>query len=150
MKKIYTDGACKNNPGKGGWAFIILEGGDKKIDEGVGSKELSTNNQMEMQAVIEGLKKTEPGETLGVYSDSAYVVNCFKNDWISGWKKKGWKNSQRKPVKNKELWEEMDALVSARNIEFFKVPAHLDTDHPDYDPFNDAVDKLADNAARNA
>jgi len=149
MKKIYTDGACKGNPGKGAWAFLILENGEK-IEDGFGPDKMTTNNQMEMKAVIEGLKKTEKGEILEVYSDSAYVVNCFKQNWIAGWKKKGWKNSQRKPVKNKELWEEMDALVSARTVDFFKVVAHLPKGHKDYDEHNDYVDELASNTAYNA
>lgn len=144
MKKIYTDGACKKNPGKGGWAFIMLDGENRDLDQGVGSNPMTTNNVMEMQAVIEGLQKTDKGEKVEVYSDSAYVVNCFKDDWISGWKKKGWKNSKRQDVKNRELWETMDVLVNERHVEFIKVKAHST------DEFNNRVDKMASDAAREA
>ncbi len=150
MKKIYTDGACKKNPGKGGWAYLILDASNNELGDGSGSNPSTTNNRMEMTAVIEGLKRTEAGEVIEIYSDSAYVVNCFRDNWIAGWKKRGWKNSKRQPVENRELWEEMDSLVEERSVEFFKVKAHCKENHPDYDPYNDKVDRIADLVARNA
>ena len=142
MKKVYTDGACKNNPGKGGWAFIILDNENKQLSEGVGSDKETTNNRMEMQAVISALETTNIGEKVEIYSDSAYVVNCFKDNWIAGWKKRGWVNSKRKPVENRDLWESMDLLVSQRNVDFIKVKGHSN------DQYNNKVDQMASDAAK--
>ena len=144
MRKIYTDGACKNNPGKGGWAFVMLNESDKEVDEGFGSVKESTNQRMEMQAVISGLEKTDLKESVEIYSDSAYVVNCFNNNWMVGWKENGWKNRKNQDVKNKDLWVEMDDLVSNRSVTFIKVKGHSDN------ALNNKVDEMASNAAKNA
>jgi len=140
MKKIYTDGACKKNPGKGGWAFIILEN-NEIINKGFGSKIDATNQQMELMAVIESLKKINQGEVVEVYSDSAYVVNCFNENWMDNWKKNGWVNAANKKVANKELWEELDELMTNKNVSYIKVKGHSG------DKNNELVDKMATSAS---
>ena len=98
---IYTDGACSGNPGPGGWGTILMFGDHKK--EISGGNPDTTNNMMEITAVIEGLKMLKFPCEVEVYSDSAYVVNCFKNGWIDNWQKNHWKTASKEPVKNKEL-----------------------------------------------
>ena len=100
---IYTDGACSGNPGPGGWGAMLMYKGNKK--EISGGKENTTNNVMELTAVIEGLKLLKFPCKVKLYSDSAYVVNAFVQKWIFGWLKNGWKNSSKEPVKNKELFD---------------------------------------------
>ena len=137
MKKVtlYTDGACSGNPGKGGWGAVLLFGQFEKQMSGV--NELTTNNQMELTAVIEGLKALkEPCEVL-VYSDSAYVVNAFNNDWISGWQQNNWRNSKKDPVANRELWEELIELTKIHKVTFNKVKGHAG------DKYNEICDSLA-------
>ena len=137
MKKVtlYTDGACSGNPGKGGWGAVLLFGQFEKQMSGV--NELTTNNQMELTAVIEGLKALkEPCEVL-VYSDSAYVVNAFNNDWISGWQQNNWRNSKKDPVANRELWEELIELTRVHKVTFNKVKGHAG------DKYNEICDSLA-------
>ena len=137
---IYTDGACSGNPGPGGWGAILMYKDHKK--ELSGGKKETTNNIMEMTAVIEALKnlKFPCNQTVEVYSDSAYVVNAFNNHWIEGWKKKNWKNASKEPVKNKELWEELDKLVQKFQVKFIKVKGHSDNE------YNNRCDELARNA----
>ena len=101
---IYTDGACSGNPGPGGWGSILMMGENKK--EISGGKKETTNNIMELTAVIEALKLLKRPCKVNLYSDSAYVVNAFLQNWILGWIKNGWKNSNKEEVKNKELWQE--------------------------------------------
>ena len=140
MKKviIYTDGACSGNPGPGGWGTILMYEGNKK--EISGGNLDTTNNVMEMTAVIEGLKMLKYPCEVEIYSDSAYVVNAFNQHWIDGWKKKGWKNSSKEDVKNRELWEEMDRLIQNHNVTFIKVKVHSDNE------YNNRCDELARNA----
>lgn len=140
MKKviIYTDGACSGNPGPGGWGTILMYEGTKK--EISGGNPNTTNNIMEMTAVIEGLKMLKYPCEVEVYSDSAYVVNAFNQHWIEGWKKKGWKNSSKEDVKNRELWEELDKLTQSHKVEFIKVKGHSDND------YNNRCDELARSA----
>ena len=140
MKKviIYTDGACSGNPGPGGWGTILMYEGNKK--EISGGNLDTTNNVMEMTAVIEGLKMLKYPCEVEIYSDSAYVVNAFNQHWIDGWKKKGWKNSSKEDVKNRELWEEMDRLIQNHNVTFIKVKGHSDNE------YNNRCDELARNA----
>ena len=102
---IYTDGACSGNPGPGGWGAILMLGENRK--EISGGSENTTNNIMELTAVIEALKILKRPCKVNVYSDSAYVVNAFLQKWIYGWMKKGWKTASGDPVKNKELWQEL-------------------------------------------
>lgn len=132
---IYTDGACSGNPGPGGWGTILMYKDSKK--EISGYKEDTTNNVMEITAVIEGLKLLKEPCKVQIYSDSAYVVNAFNQHWIENWIKKNWQNSKKEPVKNKELWLELYALVKQHEVEFIKVKGHSDNE------FNNRCDELA-------
>ena len=135
---IYTDGACSGNPGPGGWGTILMYKDTKK--EISGGNPDTTNNVMEITAVIEGLKLLKEPCKVQVYSDSAYVVNAFNQHWIENWIKKNWQNSKKEPVKNKELWLELYALVKQHEVEFIKVKGHSDNE------FNNRCDELARNA----
>ena len=137
---IYTDGACSGNPGPGGWGSILMYKGNKK--EISGGKEDTTNNVMELTAVIEGLKLLKFPCKVKLYSDSAYVVNAFVQKWIYGWLKNGWKNSSKEPVKNKELWQELYNLTKIHEVEFIKVKGHADNE------YNNRCDELARNAIK--
>ena len=138
---IYTDGACSGNPGPGGWGTILMYKDTKK--EISGGNPDTTNNIMEITAVIEGLKLLKEPCKVQVYSDSAYVVNAFNQHWIENWIKKNWQNSKKEPVKNKELWLELYALVKQHEVEFIKVKGHSDNE------FNNRCDELARNAILN-
>ena len=107
MIKIYTDGSCLENPGNGGWAAIIID--DEKKTQIKGSKKNTTNNQMELLAPIEALKKIPKGIKLEIFTDSKYVKSGI-TEWIHNWKKNGWKTANKKEVSNKELWTELDLL----------------------------------------
>tara|TARA_Y100000034_G_scaffold112076_1_gene145724 strand:- start:245 stop:688 length:444 start_codon:yes stop_codon:yes gene_type:complete len=139
MKQIFTDGACSVNPGPGGWAYIIKNNGIKIFD-GVGYDPATTNNRMEMKAVIAGLAmltlKFGDNVEATVVSDSAYVINGITK-WIHGWKKKDWINSSKKPVKNKDLWEEIDELNNRHKITWEHVRGHQG--HPE----NEECDRMA-------
>ncbi len=137
---IYTDGACSGNPGPGGWGAMLMYKGNKK--EISGGKENTTNNVMELTAVIEGLKLLKFPCKVKLYSDSAYVVNAFIQKWIYGWIKNGWKNSSKEPVKNKELWQELYELTKTHEVEFIKVKGHADNE------YNNRCDELARNAIK--
>ena len=137
---IYTDGACSGNPGPGGWGAMLMYKGNKK--EISGGKQNTTNNVMELTAVIEGLKLLKFPCKVKVYSDSAYVVNAFIQKWIYGWIKNGWKNSSKEPVKNKELWQELYELTKTHEVEFIKVKGHADNE------YNNRCDELARNAIK--
>ncbi len=132
---IYTDGACSGNPGPGGWAAVLLYGDNRKEISG-GSKN-TTNNIMEITAVIEALKCLKFECEAKVHSDSAYVVNCFNNGWIQKWKKNNWQTASKEPVKNKELWEELYNLVQKHKVEFIKVKGHSNVE------LNNRCDELA-------
>lgn len=137
MKKVilYTDGACSGNPGIGGWAFVLdYKGIQKKCS---GGEVETTNNRMELKAVIEGLKALKEPCKVEIYSDSAYVVNAFKNDWIISWQLNSWKNSQNKEVLNKDLWLELLNLCSKHTTTFIKVKGHADNE------LNNLCDKMA-------
>ena len=135
---IYTDGACSGNPGPGGWGSILMYKDTKKEISGASAD--TTNNIMEITAVIEGLKLLKEPCIVQIYSDSAYVVNAFNQHWIENWIKKNWQNSKKEPVKNKELWLELYALVKKHKVEFIKVKGHSDNE------FNNRCDELARNA----
>ena len=137
---IYTDGACSGNPGPGGWGSILMYKENKK--EISGGKIETTNNIMELTAVIEGLKLLKFPCKVKLYSDSAYVVNAFNQKWIFGWIKNGWKNSSKDPVKNKELWQELYDLTKIHEVEFIKVKGHADNE------YNNRCDELARNAIK--
>ena len=132
---IYTDGACSGNPGPGGWGAILMYKGIKKEISG-GNKQ-TTNNIMELTAVIEGLKMLKFPCEVDLYSDSAYVVNAFEQKWIFGWLKNNWKTAGKDPVKNKELWQELYDLTKIHTVNFIKVKGHSDNE------FNNRCDELA-------
>ncbi len=132
---IYTDGACSGNPGPGGWGSILMYKENKK--EISGGKKETTNNVMELTAVIEALKILKFNCKVSVYSDSAYVVNAFNQKWIYGWMKNGWKNASKEPVKNKELWQELYALTKEHDVTFIKVKGHSDNE------YNNRCDEMA-------
>lgn len=137
---IYTDGACSGNPGPGGWGAILMYKGNKK--EISGGMKNTTNNIMEVTAVIEALKCLKVESNVSVYSDSAYTVNAFNQGWIYNWIKKGWKTASGEPVKNKELWQELYDLTKKHKVEFIKVKGHSDNE------FNNRCDELARNAIK--
>ncbi|PWV97955.1 ribonuclease HI [Paenibacillus cellulosilyticus] len=111
---IYTDGACSGNPGPGGWGAVLFFGQHKK--EISGGEKYTTNNRMEIQAVIEALQILKEPCKAAVYSDSAYVVNCFQNNWIRGWLRNGWKNSKGHPVENQDLWQSLWGLMQIHKV----------------------------------
>ena len=138
MKKVilYTDGACSGNPGVGGWgAVLMFKGAEKRIS---GAEAETTNNRMEMTAVIEGLKCLKEPCEVEVYSDSAYTEG-----WIYSWEKNGFKKADNKPVLNEELWRELLRLTRVHNVTFIKVKGHADNE------YNNLCDKLATTAVKN-
>ena len=132
---LYTDGACSGNPGPGGWGAILILGDNMK--EISGGSPTTTNNIMELTAVIEGLKILKRPCKVQVYSDRAYVVNAFTQKWIYGWMKKNWRNASGDPVKNKELWQELYNLTNVHEVTFNKVKGHANDD------LNNRCDELA-------
>lgn len=132
---LYTDGACSGNPGLGGYAGILMYGDYKK--EYNGSETETTNNRMELMAVIYGLKQLKYPCKVKVYSDSAYTVNAYLNGWIYAWRKSGWKKADGKAVLNTDLWEELYRLTTIHEVEFNKVAGHADNE------FNNRCDELA-------
>ena len=138
---IYTDGACSGNPGPGGWgAVLMFQGKQKEISGGAKN---TTNNIMEITAVIEALKLLKESCKVKIYSDSAYVVNAFNEHWIEGWIAKNWQNSKKEPVKNKELWQELISLKNKHQVTFIKVKGHSTN------KFNNRCDFLATSAIKN-
>jgi len=133
---VYTDGACLGNPGPGGWAWAVPDGQYRS-----GSEVRSTNQRMEIHAVLDALRELDGA--VSVHSDSTYVVNCFRDRWYEGWLRKGWRNSQRKPVANQDLWAPLLEIYLPRRdeIRFSWVKGHGG------DPMNDLVDRLAVEAA---
>ena len=138
MIKIYTDGSCLGNPGNGGWAAIIIN--DEKKIKIKGSKKNTTNNQMELFAPIKALKKISKGSKVQIFTDSKYVKSGI-TEWIHNWKKNGWKTADKQPVKNKELWKELDLLNNEFEIKWSWVKAHS------MDKLNNEVDLIAREAA---
>jgi ribonuclease HI len=137
MNRIHTDGACRGNPGPGGWAWA-----SGREDFGSGAAPHTTNQRMEVMAVIEALRE-HPEGAVEIVSDSNYVVKCFHDRWYEGWKRRNWKNSKGQPVANQDLWETLISLVleSGRNVTFSWVKGHSG------DVMNDFVDQLATAAA---
>ncbi len=132
---IYTDGACSGNPGPGGWAAVLIYGEYKK--EIYGGNKNTTNNIMELTAIVEGLKSLKQECEVEVYSDSAYSVNAFNQGWIYNWIKKGWKTADGSEVKNKELWQELYTLTKKHKVTFIKVKGHSNVE------LNNRCDELA-------
>lgn len=122
---IYTDGACSGNPGKGGYGGIYIKP-NGKAEEFSGGEDVTTNNRMELMAVIVGLEKTAENSKVKVYSDSAYVVNAFNQNWLTNWKRNGWRTAGGSEVLNSDLWKELSTIVTARDVEFIKVKGHSD------------------------
>lgn len=137
---IYTDGACSGNPGPGGWGALLIWKGKKR--ELTGSEPESTNNRMEMRAVIEALKALKRPCHVKIHSDSALIVNAFKQGWIENWKKRGWKKANKKPVENQDLWKEMLAAMNDHKVSWIKVKGHADNE------LNNRVDRLAVEASK--
>ena len=138
MIKIYTDGSCLGNPGNGGWAAIIIDN-NKKIQI-KGSKKDTTNNQMELLAPIKALKKIPKGSNVQIFTDSKYVKSGI-TEWIHNWKKNGWKTASKQPVKNKDLWTELDQMTNEFQIKWSWVKGHST------DVLNNEVDLIAREAA---
>jgi ribonuclease HI len=130
----FTDGACRGNPGPGGWAWAVPDG-----SSGSGGEPLTTNQRMELRAVLEAV--TALAGPLEIVSDSTYVVNCFRDGWWRAWIAKGWVSSKRQPVANRDLWEPLVTLVRGRDVRFRWVKGHGG------DPMNDLVDRMAVAAA---
>ena len=137
--KIYTDGACAGNPGKGGWAAIILNG--KNQSSISGSENKTTNNRMELMAPIMALKKIKIKSEITIYTDSRYVTDGI-TEWIKKWKLNNWKSSNKKPVKNKDLWVKLDNHCQKHNVSWKWVKAHASN------KFNNLVDELAVSKAK--
>ena len=134
MVEIFTDGACKGNPGVGGWGAILRFGGSEK--ELFGGAANTTNNRMEMTAVIEALRALSRSCDAVVFTDSSYVQKGI-SEWIHGWKRNGWKTADKKPVKNADLWQALDELAAGHKIEWRWVKGH--SGHPE----NERADLLA-------
>ena len=136
---IYTDGACKGNPGIGGWGALLCYGAHQKILNG--AKAMTTNNRMELTAAIEALRAVKRACPIVIHTDSSYLKNGI-TQWLAGWKRNGWKTADKKPVKNIELWQALDALVSQHQVEWRWVKGH--SGHPG----NEMADRLANDAIR--
>jgi ribonuclease HI len=132
---IYTDGACSGNPGPGGWAAVLIyKEHEKEIS---GGEEHTTNNRMEMMAAIEALKQLKIPCRVNLYSDSAYLVNAFHKKWLDKWQRNGWQTAGKKPVENRDLWEELLKLTKMHTVEWNKVAGHSG------DHYNERCDELA-------
>lgn len=137
---IYTDGACSGNPGPGGWGALLSWNGKKKELSGGASD--TTNNRMEMRAVIEALKALNKPCRVEICSDSALIVNTFRKGWIENWQKRGWRKADKKPVENQDLWKEMLEAMAPHEVTWTKVKGHAD------DQWNILVDRLAVEASK--
>ena len=126
LKKItiYTDGACSYNPGPGGWGAVLIYGGHRK--EISGFMPNTTNNKMELLAAVEALKALKTPCAVDLYSDSAYLINAWKQGWLNNWQKNGWKTSKKQPVENQDLWQELLRLAKIHKVNWIKVKGHSD------------------------
>lgn len=132
---LYTDGACSGNPGKGGYGGILIYKNKEKEYSGYNAN--TTNNRMEITAVIEGLKLLKESVDIDIFSDSAYTVNAFLEGWIDNWQANNWRTAGKKPVQNIELWQELLSLIAKHNVTWHKVKGHADNE------YNNRCDKLA-------
>lgn len=137
---IYTDGACSGNPGLGGWGAVLMYNGH--IKEISGYCKDTTNNRMELFAVIQALRQLNQACSLKIYSDSAYVCNAFLEGWIWGWQKNNWKTASKQSVKNDDLWKSLLIELAKHSYEFIKVKGHADNE------YNNRCDKLATSAIK--
>ena len=142
MKEIimYTDGACSGNPGPGGWGTVLMFGEHKK--EISGFMPDTTNNRMELFAAVQGFTALKQPCAVTLYSDSAYLVNVFKQNWIDGWQRNGWKTASKKPVENQDLWKQLYDLLKENSVRFTWVKGHSGIRE------NELVDQLARDAAK--
>jgi len=138
---IYTDGACSGNPGPGGWGAVIFDNENKQKNIS-GSEENTTNNRMELSAAIMALKEVNKNSEITIYTDSTYVKNGI-TEWVLKWKKNGWKNSNKEPVKNKDLWEKLVIFCEQNTINWKWVKAHASN------KYNNLADELATKAIKN-
>ena len=138
---IYTDGACSGNPGPGGWGAVIFDNENKQKNIS-GSEENTTNNRMELSAAIMALKEVNKNSEITIYTDSTYVKNGI-TEWVLKWKENGWKNSNKEPVKNKDLWEKLVNLCEQNTINWKWVKAHASN------KYNNLADELATKAIKN-
>ena len=139
--EIYSDGACHINPGRGGWAYLIRANGKEEEDSGY--EPLTTNNRMELTAVIRALQALKSRSRVDVYTDSQYVQKGI-SEWIRQWKRRGWRTADNKPVKNEDLWRQLDALAGQHEVKWHWVKGHAG--HAE----NERVDRLANNAILDA
>ncbi len=139
--KIYTDGSCLGNPGAGGYAAILIDE-NGHCEEICGGESFTTNNRMELTAAIVALKKISEDDVAEIFTDSTYLRNAFTQNWLENWKRKGWRLSNGKAVKNIDLWTELDELISTRNVKFNWVRGHAG------DLLNERCDKLAHDTAK--
>ena len=137
MKKIdiYTDGACSGNPGPGGWGTVLIYKNNIKQISGFAPN--TTNNRMEIFAVIKGFDALKQKCEINVFSDSAYVVNAFNKGWLDSWQNRGWKKADKKPVENQDLWRQLLLYVNKHKVTWHKVKGHADNE------YNNLCDKLA-------
>ncbi len=142
---IYTDGACKGNPGPGGWAAILMQDVNGQLREKIitGSQSVTTNNIMELTAVAEGLESLKKACRVELFTDSAYIVNAFRQRWTDQWIRNGWKTAQKTPVRNRELWERIIRQTEIHRVSFRKVRGHAGDHH------NERADALASRACEN-
>ncbi|MDC0477125.1 ribonuclease HI [Pelagibacteraceae bacterium] len=138
---IYTDGACSGNPGPGGWGAVIFDNKNKQKNIS-GSEENTTNNRMELSAAIMALEEVNTNSEITIYTDSTYVKNGI-TEWVLKWKENGWKNSNKEPVKNKDLWEKLDNLCEQNTINWKWVKGHASN------KYNNLADELATKAIKN-
>lgn len=136
---VYTDGACKGNPGPGGWAAICIHEKDGRVieQELLGSHPNTTNNRMELTAVVESLRSLSSPSIVTLFSDSAYIVNAMNQGWTDNWRRNGWRTASKDPVKNRDLWEDIIALCRIHTVRFEKVKGHSGVH------YNERVDRLA-------
>lgn len=137
MKKvtIYTDGACSGNPGPGGWGAILMYGEHKL--EISGGESHTTNNRMELTGPIKALGKLNTPCEVALYSDSSYLINAFTQGWLANWQRRNWVKSDKKPVENQDLWQELLKLTAVHNVKWIKVRGHADNE------YNNRCDELA-------
>jgi ribonuclease HI len=144
--ELWTDGACSGNPGPGGWAAVLVarhaDGAIAKQLELAGGEPATTNNRMELQAVIEGLGALQSRSAVTVHTDSSYVMDAITRRWYDGWKARGWKTAAKQPVKNRELWETLLALLERHDVTWKKVKGHAGVG------LNERCDELAVAACR--
>lgn len=136
--RIYTDGACSGNPGPGGWGAILMFG--EQARELSGGEPLTTNNRMELLAAISALQALKEPCRVELYSDSAYMVNAFRQNWLANWQRNGWLNAKKEPVENQDLWRQLLQLTRVHQVDWLKVKGHA----------NDALNNRCDELARAA